>query len=134
MVKKVEKKKPPARQHERSVNAKTLDVVLKNKASLYYRMQSKQRWFLPSIKSSIVTWEYLLFVRNNNYADVDPMYKFACPKYCDVRLLPCAIPPTLAEILEELRKEGAKKGLDFGIDEKHTPEKAWALAVLSTLN
>lgn len=59
---------------------------------------------------------------------------YYCLFYKDVRLMPCIRPPPKQLLLEKLMLLMAKLNKNPGIDDKHTPDKQWIIAVLATLN
>ena len=81
--------------------------------------------FLP-VSKQIVTLDYMQGVRKGQYF---------CPKYGEIRLKPCPVPPTRNEINLELQNWANSKGLNLGFSGKNDilPEKQWMLSVLSTV-
>ena len=80
---------------------------------------------MPSYGSSLVTNDYMTKVRDGT---------LWCPKYKDIRLLPCPAPPGKAQLLHKLDVLMLTTGRSSGIDANHTPDKSWLIAVLSTLD
>jgi hypothetical protein len=87
-------------------------------------------WFLPKLGSA-VTIVYLQAVRAR---------RFWCPRYVDVRLRPCLVPPTTKQLLawieEALRIQQANhpgRSVVSGFGGNKLPDAQWALAALSTL-
>ena len=67
----------------------------------------RNRWFLPKLKSSIVTQDYIKGVREG---------KLWCPKYDHLKPLPCPDPPSKEILMEEVVKFTAEKELDIVAD------------------
>ena len=59
--------------------------------------------------------------------------KVFCPKYSDIKLLPCPDPPPKEIILDEVGKVTTEHELDTGATENKVPDKDWLLSVLATL-
>ena len=60
-----------------------------------------------------------------------------CPKYEDLKLRPCPVPPPKALIIKEVCKEIADKinpRMVWSIDVRYGPDVEWLMIVLSTLN
>jgi hypothetical protein len=55
-----------------------------------------------------------------------------CPKYTEVKLRPCPLPPDKEVLIKFAQSAVGNKAL--GIDENHQPDKNWLLAVVSTYN
>ena len=68
--------------------------LVKTKEHLYKAM-TRNRWFLPKFKSSIITQEYMKGVRAK---------KLWCPMYDDLKPLPCPDPPSKETLLDEVVK------------------------------
>ena len=95
-----------------------------NKAELY-EAALRYGFYLPKFKCSIITEDYIYGVLIGNVL---------CPKYRDIKLLPCPRPPdkeTLIKLAEESMSEHSKS---LGIDASHTPDKAWLISIISTFN
>ena len=89
-----------------------------------YQSMIRNSYYLPSFKSSLCSLDYMEKVRSGTVH---------CPRHAEIRLLPCAAPPTKEFLLAELNRVAQKKGLDLGISEKKQPNRDWMLAVLSTM-
>jgi hypothetical protein len=97
--------------------------VISGKAELY-ESAIRNGFKLPSYKSGIVTETYITSVI---------LGEIYCPKYSDIRLLPCPRPPdkdTLIGYARQIKIPG-NKSLGIG-DDDHTPDKEWLLMLLST--
>ena len=103
-------------------SAEDLQRAIAGKSELYEAAQ-RNGYYLPKIKSSIITEQYITDVVNG---------KMLCPRYDEVRLKPCPRPPYKETLLKHAQTVATHRGLPTGIDEKHTPDKAWLLAFLST--
>ena len=81
-------------------------------------------FYLPKIKSNMITEEYMRNVMQG---------KAFCPRFKDIKMLPCPRPPN-KELLQ-LKFQTLVATMEWamtGIDEKHQPDKRWLLDVLST--
>ena len=57
--------------------------IIGNKADLY-EAAVRNGWYMPKFKSTIITEDYITrFITGRVY----------CPKYCDIKLMPCPKPP-----------------------------------------
>jgi hypothetical protein len=60
--------------------------------------------------------------------------KAFCPKYSEVKMLPCPRPPTVDVLLKKFHKICRDKNLVLaGVDESHMPDKRWLLDFIATL-
>ena len=55
-----------------------------------------------------------------------------CPKFADIRLLPCPRPPAKGTLLEKFTALSAANKWTTGASEDHVPDKGWLLSILST--
>jgi hypothetical protein len=97
--------------------------VISGKAELY-ESALRNGYYLPKYKSGIINEAYITGVING---------EIFCPKYTDIRLLPCPRPPdkdTLIGYARQIKTPG-NKPLAIGVDD-HTPDKAWLIVLLST--
>ena len=97
--------------------------LVKTKEHLYKAM-TRNRWFLPKFKSSIITQEYMKGVRAK---------KIWCPTYDDLKPLPCPDPPSKEILLDEVVKYTADRNLDIGAEANHLPDTNWLLNVLAII-
>jgi hypothetical protein len=97
--------------------------LIKNKRDLYEACE-RNGYYLPKLKSPMVTEDYMRHVMNG---------KSFCPKRVDIRMLPCPRPPN-KELLVQLFRELAEANTWrlVGFDEKHHPDKRWLLDVIAT--
>lgn len=59
--------------------------------------------------------------------------KTFCPKFSDVRMLPCPRPPHVDVLLKKFHRICAEKNILYsGVDDVHLPDKAWLLTFIST--
>lgn len=97
---------------------------IKCKRDLYEAL-IRNGYFLPSIKSSVVSEKYLVGILEGN---------IYCPKIESIKLKGCPSPPSkevlIAKLLEALKQRGIE---NHGLDELHLPDCKWLLALLSTL-
>ena len=99
-------------------------LLVKSKSHLYKAM-IRNGWYLPKLKSSVVTEKYLNGVRDK---------KYYCPKYSDLKTLPCPDPPGKEFLLDEVMKFTNAKRLDIGAVEGKVPDSDWLLQVLAILS
>ncbi len=93
--------------------------------STLYDATVRNGWYLPKQKSSLITSEYLEAVRQG---------KFYCPKYGEIKMLPCPNPPPKEMLINKVKFAAKRLKLaDTGIDEKHEPDRKWLVDVLATL-
>ena len=58
-----------------------------------------------------------------------------CPRFKDIRLLPCPKPPPKLLIMKGVNEAlKGKTRLPLGFDKDHLPNKSWLLAILSTVD
>jgi hypothetical protein len=99
-----------------------------NSKKSYYEACIRNGFFLPSFKSSLITMEYLIAVREK---------RILCPMHAEIRLRPCPVPPLKELILGEILKCEQIMGFNIGLSK---PEDAWLVdsewlvALLSTMN
>ena len=87
-------------------------------------------WFLPRLGPA-VTISYMQAVRRRSVW---------CPRYDDVRLRPCLVPPPtkqllawIAEALQIQRHDHPDRSVQLGFHPDRSPDQQWALHALSTL-
>ena len=98
--------------------------IIGNKADLY-DTAIRNGWYLPKYKSSIITEEYITNVITG---------KVYCPKFSEIKLVPCPRPPDKEVLLKDLKRYFASQQKSTGIDETHMPDKNWMVTVLGTYN
>ena len=76
-------------------------MVQLNRDTLY-EIMVRNSWYLPRIKCSAVTVDYMLAVREG---------QIFCPKFEDIRLKPCPKPPSKDELMGYIRRLEAWKGI-----------------------
>ena len=100
-----------------------VNVIQLNFQTLY-EMILRNSFYLPARNSSFCTVDYLIAVKKG---------ELFCPKYEDIRLRPCPIPPTKLELIKEIIKLNKLMDWNMGLDEEGKfPDTHWLLAVLST--
>lgn len=57
--------------------------------------------------------------------------KIYCPRFKDLKPLPCPDPPPKEILLEAVVKVTTEKNLDIGAEEGKVPDRDWLLNVLS---
>jgi hypothetical protein len=81
-------------------------------------------YYLPKYKSGIITENYLTNVI---------LGEIFCPKFSDIKLLPCPSPPDKETLIRWVNNLKSPTGKSFGIGyEDHTPNKDWLVVILST--
>lgn len=97
---------------------------IKDKKDLY-EAAVRNGFYLPSLKSSIVTEAYIINVIECSTFSL---------KMEDIRMKACPRPPNkevlVAKFLDIMRRRDIKT---HGIDDSHMPDKAWLITVLSSL-
>ncbi len=105
-------------------SAEELKGIIGSKADLY-DAAIRNGWYLPKYKSSIVTEDYITNVITG---------KVFCPKYENIRLIPCPRPPDKSLLLKDFAKLVQSEKKASGVDEAHAPDKNWLVQVLGTYN
>ena len=91
-----------------------------------YNMAVRNGFFLPKRKSSAVNEMMLYNILQGNYW---------CPKYSELRMLPCPKPPLKEALMGKIETLCFNKKLNIAwIDVQHMPDKDWMVAVISTLD
>ena len=91
-----------------------------------YKVAVRNGFYLPSPKSSAVTEVMLYNVLQG---------KYWCPKFSEIKLLPCVKAPVKQTLLKKIFTLFTAKGFNVAwIDEQHTPNKDWMVAVIATLD
>jgi hypothetical protein len=89
-------------------------------------MAQRNGYFLPKRSSSAINELMLFNVLQGNYW---------CPKYKDVRILPCVKPPLKEVLMSKIDAICRQKNFNIAwIDSQHMPNKEWMISVISTLN
>lgn len=97
---------------------------MQDKRDLYEAVQ-RNGWYVPSYKSNACNEKYLKKVL---------LGKVYCPKYEDIKMLPCPRPPSKTVLYEKFKAIMASKKFTIAFDDKHLPDAKWLLAVIATLN
>ena len=59
--------------------------------------------------------------------------KIFCPKYSDIKMLPCPRPPNKEVLLKKFLEIGVTHNFQHtGVDDKHQPDKHWLMEFVST--
>ena len=90
-------------------SAEELKGIIGSKADLY-DAAIRNGWYLPKYKSSIVTEDFITNVITG---------KVFCPKYEDIRLIPCPRPPDKTLLLKDFSKMVLAMKKDSGINDVH---------------
>jgi len=86
----------------------------------------RNQYFLPKESSSAVNELMLHQVLQGVYW---------CPRYADIKLVPCVKAPVKEVLVAKARALCAARGHNVAwIDDKHQPDKAWLVAVIATLD
>jgi hypothetical protein len=89
----------------------------------FYFAAIRNGFYLPKRKSSIVTEAYIEDVIHK---------RVLCPMYDQVRLKPCPTPPDKETLIKYAKEYAQRVNKSLGINDTHTPDKAWLVAFLST--
>jgi hypothetical protein len=107
-----------------SHNLEEVKRIIGGKADLY-EAAVRNGWYLPKFKSTIITEDYITNVITG---------KIYCPKFEEIRLVPCPRAPEKDILLRDLQRLMTSEKKSCGIDDIHVPDKGWLLAVLGTFN
>ena len=89
-----------------------------------YDSAIRNGYYLPKYKSGIITENYLTNVI---------LGEIFCPKFSDIKLLPCPSPPDKETLIKWVNNIKSPTGKTFGIGyDDHTPNKDWLVVILST--
>ena len=101
-----------------------IDASVVSKRHLH-EIAQRNGHYVPSVKSSFVTVDYLHKVRTG------AVY---CPTFEDIRLRPCPVRPHKELVLQEVLRICRLHNKYLGDCSKQQPNKGWLLKVLSTLD
>ena len=91
-----------------------------------YNMAKLNGWYLPKEKSSAVNELMIYNVIQGHYW---------CPKYKDIKKLPCVRAPVKETLYSKIEAICLKKDYNIAwIDPQHMPDKEWMVDVLATLD
>lgn len=91
----------------------------------FYNLACRNGYFMPKRSCSAINELMILNIIQKQYW---------CPKYADIKLLPCVKAPTKSDLISKLQAFCAKKKLNIAwIDELHMPDKQWLVQVLATV-
>ncbi len=97
-------------------------LVINNISNLHEGLV-RNGYFLPFLKSSLVTEDYLMSVAHGDTW---------CPQCKEIKLLPCPRPPTKESLITKLLEYCTKQNIEIKIDGLHVPDKSWLINVLSS--
>jgi len=103
-------------------SAREVQKLIGNKYDLYWAAV-RNGFYLPKLKSSILTEEYIEDVIHR---------RVLCPMYSEIRLKPCPAPPDKETLIRHVKTYARSKNKSTGIDDTHIPDKKWLLDFLST--
>ncbi len=90
-----------------------------------YNMAVRNGFFLPKRKSSAINEIMIYNILQGHYW---------CPKYSEMRMLPCPKAPLKETLLGKLETLCFSKNYNIAwIDTQHMPDKEWMVSVLATL-
>ena len=95
---------------------------LVNNIGSFHESMLRNGYFLPSLKSSIISQDYMERVRAGDVW---------CPRYEDVLDRACPRADTKDALLNILTDILAEKDFDFGSSENHVPDKRWLLRAIA---
>lgn len=97
--------------------------LIQNRRDLYEAVV-RNGYYLPKIKTTMITEDYMRNVISG---------KAFCPKYAEIKMLPCPRPPCKQVLLEKFHRICQRQNLvHTGVDDKHVPDKRWLLDFVST--
>ena len=98
--------------------------VVQNRRDLYEAL-IRNGFYLPKYKTTMITEDYMRNVMHG---------KAYCPKYAEIKMMPCPRPPTLDVFLKKFHKICRDQNLVLtGVDDSHMPDKRWLLDFIGTL-
>jgi len=104
-------------------NLKALAAQITKKEH-YHECLLRAGFYMPALKSSLCTVEYMQNVREG---------KLFCLKSDLVRYKACPRPPPFKVLLELLLQAAREERLNLGIEPNREPDQRWVLDMLSTL-
>lgn len=106
------------------LSAAQLAAFVKDKRDLY-ELAIRNGYYLPKYTSGAITEDYLVGVLQG---------RCWCPKYSEIRLMPCVRPPAVDVLLEKFREGTLLHGkFNVYIDTEHRPDVKWLVDVVATL-
>jgi hypothetical protein len=97
--------------------------LIQNRRDLYEAVQ-RNGYYLPKLKTTMITEDYMRNVISG---------KAFCPKYAEIKMLPCPRPPCKQVLLDKFHRICHGQNLvHTGVDDKHIPDKRWLLDFVST--
>ena len=90
----------------------------------YYDAMVSNGYYLPKYKSSIITEEYMQDVFKG---------KIFCPRFADIKMLPCPRPPNKDVLIKKVLGIGVNHNFTHhGMDQSHEPDKRWLIDLISS--
>ena len=97
--------------------------LIQNRRDLYEALQ-RNGYYLPKLKTTMITEDYMRNVISG---------KTFCPKYDEIKMLPCPRPPGKEVLMQKFLRICSLNNLTLtGVDEKNVPDKRWLLDFVST--
>ena len=106
------------------LSVKAFAQKVRSKADLYEALV-RNGYYLPKLKSSMVSEHYLVNVMDKTYW---------CPRAEDIRVRMCPRQPHKDVLIEKFRKLMRDNDLKHGMQAEKLPDKDWLIAVIATLN
>lgn len=106
-----------------SMTVNEFSKLVQNRRDLYEALL-RNGYYLPKFKTTMITEEYMRNVITG---------KAFCPKYADIKMLPCPRPPNKEVLLKKFLQICVTHNFQHtGVDEKHQPDKRWLMDFVST--
>jgi len=97
--------------------------LVQNRRDLYEAM-IRNGYYLPKFKTTMITEEYMRNVMSG---------KTFCPKFEDIKMLPCPRPPKKDALITKFLEICVSHNFTHtGVDEKHVPDKRWLMDFVSS--
>ena len=97
--------------------------LVQNRRDLYEAVV-RNGFYLPKIKSTMITEEYMRNVISG---------RAFCPRFEDVKMLPCPRPPNVDVLIKKFLEICVSHNFtNCGVDDKHQPDKRWLLDFVSS--
>ena len=105
-----------------SMTVNEFSKLVQNRHDLYEALL-RNGYYLPKFKTTMITEEYMRNVITG---------KAFCPKYADIKMLPCPRPPNKEVLFKKFLEICVTHNfVHTGIDDKHQPDKRWLIDVVS---
>jgi hypothetical protein len=89
-----------------------------------YHAMLRNRYYLPKLKSTIISVDYMQKVRYRQYWSL---------KYEEVHLLPCPLPPPKHYLISEFVRLAKIINVETGIKGLKEPDTEWLLVAIAAL-